>query len=369
MSWPATPVAVPGAHGGSVTRAARELGLAPEAILDFSASINPLGMPQAVLTAARKAIAEAVHYPEIDAAGLCQALAAHYRLDAAHVLPAAGSTELIYLLPRVLRPRHALLVLPAFSEYARSLDLAGVPWDGWALKPEAEFRFEPGELLAAVRPETDLVLLANPGNPSGIGIAPALLEEVARCLREQALLVVDEAFVDFCPERSLLERVPDHDNLYVLRSLTKYYAIPGLRAGFLAGPPRGVACLAAARDPWTLSTPALAAAAACLDAADFRHATNAQLPPLREALAAALQQLGLTVYPGEANYLLARLAPGAPDAAAVAAQLFRQGILVRPCGNFPPLDDRYLRFAVRTLPELERLVAALAPLLAAGPPA
>lgn len=368
MSRQATPGAAPAAHGGGVTRAARELGLDPESILDFSASINPLGMPAAVRAAAQAAVAGAVHYPEIDGAGLRQALAAHFRLDSDFFLPAAGSTELIYLLPRVLRPRHALVVLPAFSEYARSLERAGVPWDGFALDPATGFRFEPRELLAAVRPETELVLLANPGNPSGVGIAPAVLEEVARCLREQALLVIDEAFVDFCPGRSLLDRVPDHDNLYVLRSLTKFYAIPGLRAGFLAGPPRGVACLAAGREPWTLSTPALAAAAACLDAADFRQATDAELPPLRTALAEALSALGMTVFPGEANYLLAQLGPGAPGAAAVAANLYRQGILVRPCGNFPPLDDRFLRFAVRPRREQERLVAALAA-ATEGPPA
>ena len=359
-----SPIALPPAHGGGVARAARELGLAPEAVLDFSASINPLGMPPAVLAAACDALPRAVHYPEIDAATLREAVAAHYDLDPAAILPAAGSTELIYLLPRVLRPRRALLVRPAFSEYARSLEQAGVPWESFDLDPERDFRLDPGALLSAVGEEIELVLLANPGNPSGSAIPPDLLEELAFALREQALLVVDEAFADFCPERSLLDRVGYHHNLYLLRSLTKYYAIPGLRAGFLVGPPMGVGRLAAAREPWALSTPALAAASACLDADDFRRESALLVPQLRTELAAALTDLGLRVFPGEANYLLARLAPSAPGAAEVAARLCHRGILVRACGNFPPLDDRYLRLAVRPQQEQQCLVAALADVLA-----
>jgi threonine-phosphate decarboxylase len=354
----------PPAHGGNVARAARDLGLAPEAVLDFSANINPLGMSERVLEAGREAIIRAVHYPEIDAATLREALAAHHGLDPAQVLPAAGSTELIYLLPRVLRPRRALLVRPAFSEYARSLDLAGIPWDAFDLTPERNFQLDPRELLAAVGPETELVLLANPGNPSGRGIAPSLLEELARALRAQALLVVDEAFVDFCPECSLLDRIGFHHNLYLLRSLTKFYAIPGLRAGFLVGPPMGVQRLAVAREPWTLSTPALAAATACLAATEYRQATGALIPQLRGELSSGLAAIGLNVFLGDANYLLAHLPSPLPGAAEIADRLFRRGILVRPCSNFPPLDDRYLRIAVRPRAEQQHLLATLAELLA-----
>ncbi|AMV73390.1 L-threonine-0-3-phosphate decarboxylase [Desulfuromonas sp. DDH964] len=351
-------------HGGGVARAARELGLPPEALLDFSASINPLGMPPTVLAAAQASLSRAVHYPEIDAAALREALAAHHGLPPARLLPAAGSTELIYLLPRVLRPRRALLVRPAFSEYARSLAAAGIPWDGFDLHPEEGFALDPKRLLAALRPETELVLVANPGNPHGTGIDPQRLETIATALRGQALLVVDEAFIDFCPERSLLSRVAAHDNLYVLRSLTKFYAIPGLRAGFLAGPEQGVARLAAAREPWTLSTPALAAAEACLAAADYRRATATLLPLLRQELAAGLEALGLKVFPCVANFLLARLPAPAPAGSEITAALYRQGVLVRSCANFPPLDDRYLRLAVRTATEQQRLVALLERVLA-----
>ncbi|OHB29972.1 MAG: threonine-phosphate decarboxylase [Desulfuromonadaceae bacterium GWC2_58_13] len=350
-------------HGGAVARTARELGVPMGDILDFSASINPLGVPDGVLAAARESLLEAVHYPEIDAASLRGALAAHHGLPAENLLPGSGSTELLYLLPQVLRPRRALLVTPAFSEYERAFSQAQVQLDFFPLCPEDGFQLDPDKLLRALPTDTDLILLANPGNPSGAGVDPEVIETLARQVREQAVVAVDEAFVDFCPRRSVLERVAGHGNLYVFRSLTKFYAIPGLRAGYLAGPARGIARLAAARLPWSLSTPALAAASACLAEEEYRRRTLAAIPRLRDALAEGLIALGMRVFPGEANYLLARLLDGMPEAAFLADGLRPKRILIRDCADFPPLDGRYLRVAVRSAGENRRLLQALGELL------
>ncbi|WP_291316992.1 threonine-phosphate decarboxylase CobD [Desulfuromonas sp.] len=352
-----------GQHGGGVLRAARELGRPVAELFDFSASINPLGTPVGALQAAREALDLAGHYPEIAAASLGAALAAHHRLPERCVLPGNGSTELLYLLPRVLRPRRALVVVPAFSEYGRSLHSAGTALDAFALRPEDDFRLDPEALLESLHPDTDLVLLANPANPTGVGIGPEVLEELARRLRGRALLAVDEAFVDFCPALSVIGRVPVLDNLWVFRSLTKFYALAGLRAGYLAGPAGGVARLAAAKEPWTLSTPALEAAKACLAENDFRRRTLEAIPPLRRALAEGLEELGMTVFAGQANYLLARLEERMPGAAEIAAALRPIGILIRDCANFPPLDGRYLRVAVRGERENLRLLEALTEVL------
>lgn len=350
-------------HGGGVHSVARQYGLALADILDFSASINPLGMPAAVAAAARQGLEEAIHYPEVDAVSLTDALAAFHRLPADSLLAASGSTELFYLAPQVLRPRRALLVTPAFSEYQRALTLVGTTLDFFPLRPENNFELDLCQLLQQVKPDTDLVLLANPGNPTGAAVPAAKIESLARALREQALLAVDEAFIDFCPAQSVIERVVDHSNLYVIRSLTKFYAIPGLRAGYLAGSPRGIARLAAARPPWPLSTPALAAAIACLDQKEFRAATLEAIPKLRQQLAAGLTELGLTVFPSQANYLLARLEGPGQNAAVLEAALRPQGLLIRDCASFAPLDGRYLRLAVRSAEDNQRLLTALAALL------
>ncbi len=351
-------------HGGDVFAAARELGVEPREILDFSASINPLGPPEDVLRAAAAALADCRHYPEPDGASLRRALAGHHRLPVGCLLPAAGSTELIYLLPRLLRPRRALLLAPAFGEYARALQLAGCRV-GEAIWPPGR-PFDAGRLLAALDAETDLLLLANPGNPSGEVVPRPVLLELLERLPAGVHLLVDEAFADFCPEISLLDQVAGRARLWILRSLTKFYAIPGLRAGFVAGPADGIERLAAMLPPWNLSVPALAAARACLDAGAYRRRTLERLPCWRRQLRDGLESLGLEVVSGAANYLLVRLPAAFRPAAELAAALRRRRILVRDCANFSGLDDGWLRLAVRRPEENRALLAALAGLMGGG---
>jgi threonine-phosphate decarboxylase len=348
------------AHGGQALLLARLLGRPLSEILDFSASINPLGPPAAALAAAQEALAEVQHYPESDAASLRQALAAHHGLPEHNLLVGNGSTELLYLLPRLLQPRRALIVTPAFSEYRSALQLAGAEVIDWPLPAETGFILSAPELIAAARStDVDMLVVANPGNPTGVGIPPEELLAVADGLDGRCSLAVDEAFVDFSPRRSLLTAVPTRRNLFVFRSLTKFYAIPGLRVGFLAGPDAAMALLRPTAPPWSLNTPALAAARACLAQADYGAETLRQIPLWRQALAAGLTDLGCMVQASEANYLLARLPLSAPDAPHLTQQLGSKGILIRDCTNFPPLSGRYIRVAVRKDEENRQLLTAL----------
>lgn len=351
-------------HGGGIQQAAAELQRPVAELLDFSASINPLGMPLAVRAAAAAALDEAIHYPEIHAESLVAALASHHHLDPRHFLPGNGSTPLFALFARTLRPRRALVVRPAFSEYQRALQLAGTEIDTFDLTPENDFALDPAQLLQKLTPATDLLLIANPGNPSGALIEATTLLALAQALREDVIMAVDEAFIDFSPDASILAAVASAPNLYVFRSLTKFYAIPGLRVGYLAGPQSGIARLREAAEPWALSTVAIAAAQAALAAMAYRQESLQLLPQLREQLAGGLRNLGLHVYPAAANYLLVRLdAARAEDGVSTLRQ---EGILLRACGNFPPLDARYLRVAVRTAAENVRLLAALSDYFASG---
>ena len=349
-------------QGGGVDRAMHDLGLSRTQIIDFSASINPLGVPTQVRSALNAAVERISDYPEIDASSLQQALANFHQLPAENLLPGSGSTELIYLLPRVFQPRKALLVKPCFAEYAPALSRSGCQIDNLSLKSSEDFEFSVDRILSAVDASTDLVLLANPGNPTGVGIDPqrllTLADQLGRCR-----LVVDEAFADFCPERSLLKAVPQRPNLLILRSLTKFYAIPGLRAGFLAGPAADVAQLAAAREPWALSNLAIAAGKACLTASDYQAQTLQLIPQLRNELQVGLEQLGLKVFPAEANYLLCRLPTSALPAGQLVSSLRAYGILIRACTDFLPLDDRFFRVAVMSSAENRILLARLGSLL------
>lgn len=346
-------------HGGKVFQATRELGLPLEKILDFSASINPLGMPEAVHKAAVDAISTSIHYPEVDAASFIDRLAECYELDHANFLAGSGSTELIYLVPRCFRPAKALIVAPAFSEYARSLQQVGCRTETVALSADDDFSFDAEKVLSAVDGTTDLVFLANPGNPTGTGIERKGLQQLADRLPENCLLVVDEAFIDFCPELSIIEEVDERPNLIVLRSLTKFYAIPGLRAGYLAASSELIQQLRSFSAPWTLATPAIAAARSCLLEKDYRERSLKLIPQWRQQLVDGLRALNLHVYPSDANYLLVRLPKDGRTAGTVSQVLRQQGVLIRDCSDFVSLDERYFRIAVRGAQENLRLLSGL----------
>jgi len=345
-------------HGGGVDQAAQDLGLPREQILDFSASINPLGLPESVRQTIIGNLDRIIDYPEIDAQSLRRTLSRQQNLPEENLFPGSGSTELIYLLPRVLQPRRALIIEPAFSEYAPALRQSGCHIDILSLQAENNFHFDPQQVLAALHPGTELVLLANPGNPTGVIIDPLQLRELTDALGTCRLLI-DEAFIDFSPENSLLNAVTEYENLFVLRSLTKFYAIPGLRVGYLAGPSAELAQLVAEKQPWTLSSLAIAAARACLEDSDYQQRSLNEIPRLREQLASGLEQLSVKVFPSVANYLLLRTPQDWPTAEVLCTLLQEQGILLRNCANFPSLDNRYLRLAVRSEAENQQLLDAL----------
>ena len=350
-------------HGGNVFAVARSLGVRPEEILDFSASINPLGMAPVVKEALLSSIDRLMHYPDSDAVELSRALAAFHGLDEASVCVSNGSTELIYLLPRLVKGKRALIVAPAFSEYAKALAREG--WeiaylnlaanDGFSLSLQAlEERLAEG---------FDALFLCNPGNPTGKLLPPATVEKVcALCGSNGTFLVLDEAFMDFCEEESAKHIIVKGGGV-VLRSMTKFFAIPGLRLGYALGSASVIAGLAALREPWSVNTPAQAAGIAALSDHDYRQRTMRFVSVERAFLAAGLAALaGCKPYPAAANYLLVEI-KGGPPAAGLRERLLGRGILIRDCSTFHGLDDRFFRVAVRRREENERLVEQLAKVL------
>ena len=144
---------------------------------------------------------------------LREALAAHYGLPVENLLPGSGSTELLYLLPRVLKPRRALLITPVFGEYERALLQTDTAIDFFPTRPNENFQLDLQRLLRVVHEETDLIMLANPGNPAGTVLDPELIEALIQRIQGRGVVAVDEAFADFCPNCSVLKRVLDHGNL------------------------------------------------------------------------------------------------------------------------------------------------------------
>jgi threonine-phosphate decarboxylase len=347
-------------HGGAIYAWARQTRIDPAAIVDFSASINPLGPPVSARQAFQKSYAEVSRYPDPYGEELREALAKHHEMKPAEILLGNGSTQLIYLLCFALRPRNALIVGPAFSEHANALKLAGAKVRFLSLTADVDFKFSTEDFMAAWGQADDMALLTTPNSVTGQLMPKAKIEKIARiALLRKRFLVIDEAFIDFAERESVKHLIHDNPYVIILRSLTKYYALPGLRLGYLLAHPRRVAQFGAYLEPWSVNGPAHKVALACLADRTFGLKTECWLHRERNFLARALIKLkGFEPYPSITNFLLVRIANGC-GALRLRSFLLQRKILIRACNSFAGLGSNHFRVAVRRRKDNRLLLEAL----------
>ncbi len=353
-------------HGGNLRALSSLSGRAPHELLDFSANINPLGPPDWLRPLIESRISELVHYPDPEASELVAAIAGQHRISAEQVLVANGATELLHLLPRALGCGSLLLPVPSYSDYETPARLQGLTVERFTLVPDNGFLLEPQQLALLLKPG-QMVLLGQPNNPTGRTFDAAALRLIAQD-HPATLFVLDESFIGFTDcSRSLQQDRPP--NLLVVTSLTKLYAIPGLRLGYLTAAEEHIRKLRAFLPTWSVNSLAQAVGARAVQDAEYLQRTRQFVTQQREQLAQELSRLpGLTVYPGEANFLLLRLEHPLLDAQQLADLTLKQGIALRVCSNFSGLDQRYFRVAVRTEVEQQRLYGVLQTILAPSRP-
>lgn len=347
-------------HGGNLAWAATIAGCPISAILDFSASINPLGPPDSAIHAIQTHISKLRAYPDPNYQELKKALSfAHPPLTPEWILPGNGAAELLTWAALDLSKLETIYLLtPAFGDYRRALKTFAAH--------VVECPLEIGEpKLDHLKIEAGTnkgLLLNNPHNPTGMLIE---VETIVPYLEQFGLVVVDEAFMDFLapPQlQSLVPLVTKYENLVILRSLTKFYSLPGLRLGYAISHPERLQKWQKWRDPWPVNTLAIAATQAVLQDQRFQQETWDWLADAYPRLFQGLAELpGLQPYPGAANFLLVKSEKSVDQ---IQIKLLKQHqILIRDCLSFPELGDRYFRVAVRTQQENQKLINALAEIL------
>ena len=339
-------------HGGNLRQLALAAGTSE--LLDFSANLNPLGPPEWLRAVIAVNIGALAHYPDPDCTALVAAAARRYGVAEDEVIAGNGSAEILALLPRVLGKPRAVVAAPSYVDYARSAELGGMRVETLPMREDAGFQLDFPALELLLRGE-EAVFIGRPNNPTGhVCDARGLRALASR--HPGTLFVVDEAFGDFVEGFESLTRERPA-NVVVLLSLTKAFAIPGLRLGCAVADAVLAAHIRELLPPWSVNTLAQAVGVAALQDADYLCHTRAFVREQREALAAELGGLpGLHVHPGEANFLLVRTVTDAP---VLAERLLREGIAIRLCANFAGLDARFFRVAVRTAQENARLCEAL----------
>lgn len=353
-------------HGGNVYAASRELGLDLTKLIDFSASINPLGPSPHVWRAIIAARHFLNHYPDPGCMELRQTLAKLWQLSPEHIVIGNGSTELIDALPRALKIQHLLVAQPTFSGYAASMARAGGRVSAVYAKRTERYA-QPIEDLCRLMEERqqgidafDGVMLCNPNSPSGQACSVDDVQRLTRIAQRRGIwLVIDEAFADYCPERSFLPQAASWPRVVILRSLTKFYALPGLRIGYAVAKPSVIELLRKHMPPWSVNAMGQVAALAAVK--DLAHAQRSArfMAKERERFGKLLAALpGCSVMPTCANYFLVEL-PRGWRAREVTEQLRNEGLLIRDCSSVPGCNARSIRLAVRSQRENDQLIRVL----------
>lgn len=350
----------PYGHGGDIRTAAAVCGAEAENILDFSANLNPLGPPAGLLEYLAAKLPLVAAYPDPACRGLLEAIGGLYR-PAGTVVAGNGAGELIYLLPRAVPPGPVLLPVPSFILYEKAARAAGRQIIYHVSAGAGNFAPDIRALTAKIRRyKPALTMVCNPNNPTGTLMDRRdVLRLAEACAPAGGYLAVDEAFLEFVPdwsERTVLrERA---ENIIVLCSLTKMYAMAGLRLGFMAAPSGVADFIKELRDPWSVNTLAQLAGEFVLRSRDFASESAGATAHLAAHLAAALAAIpALRVYKPAANYIL--LESRTLAAKDVQERLLRAGILIRDCGNYRGLDRYFFRVAVRGAADNERLAAEM----------
>jgi threonine-phosphate decarboxylase len=351
-------------HGGDIWGAARRLGVDPNEILDLSASLNPLGPPAGLSEVLNQSFKRICHYPDRHNTLLKKALAKHLDINDENLILGNGSTALIRLLSRALDLKTILILAPSFGEFPRSMALTGRHFHFMPISEQQNFAPGLNDLDRIWEQEPSCVVVTNPVSPTGTLVEQDFLNAlIAQAAARRSWVILDEAFIDFAPGRARKWSPPlvkEYPRLIVLRSMTKFYCLAGLRLGYMMGHQDTLAQIEPLGEPWSVNTPAHDAGVYCLDQTDYAEKTRKVVDTWRGEMVKELTSLGLTVYPSQVNYLLTKLPPSSPTAAEVSSRTAEKGVLLRDCQSFPGCGLRHLRFAVTTPEEQKRLFKVLA---------
>ena len=337
-------------HGGDIYR--------NQVRLDFSVNVNPLGMPDGVEVALHEAVSSVQEYPDMEASALKESLAEKLAVPEEKLLFGNGASELLMAVVHALHPTKIMIPSPSFYGYQHAAKAAESKVIPFKLKEENGFLLteELFTVLEQERPE--FLILANPNNPTGVLTSKEYLKQLLeKCRKTNTFLLLDECFIEFCEgQDSMLSEIRKEERLLLLRAFTKSFAIPGVRLGYLVGSTEELLIRIREQLPeWNLSVFAQKAGQACLSSENEAYLTETvrYVKKERQFLTEELQQMGIRIFKGEANFLLFYCEENLYE------KLLRWGILIRDCSNFEGLSQGYYRIAVKSHEENLQLLEAI----------
>jgi threonine-phosphate decarboxylase len=352
-------------HGGDVWGFSRKFNIPLEKVLDFSGPINFLGPAPKAVEAVKDYANLIRFYPDPDPVDLKQEIAQYvgHGVAAENVILGNGSIELIYMITEAFEGKFkAVIPVPSFSEYEKAVLRVG--GDVIFVQLPFNFMLETENIKKAITDDTKIVYICNPHSPSGtLYSRDTILDLAAYCQTRGIIVSVDENYIEFAPqgqEATVAGYVQQYENLFVIRSVTKFYGMPGIRFGYAIAAKSLIDKLQTTRQPWSINGLAGNATLAAFQDTAFIENTQSTIAREKAALAKAIMEIGgLHAFPSETNFLLVKITAPNLTSTELREQLGKEGLLIRDCCTFVGLDNTYFRVTVRSAEDNLRLVNAL----------
>jgi len=339
-------------HGGNIYAVKR---IFKKEVIDFSANINPLGLPSRIRGIIYKNFDRFFYYPDPEAENISQKIAKYWGIEKENILIGNGSVELIYLIMSAFSPQTVLIPIPSFSEYERAARNVNARIKFIKLQGKEDFKLNPNQII-----DSDILFLSNPNNPTGnVILADCQIVEKL----PNRLIVIDEAFMDFLPDESIytfIWKAQKSKKVIVLRTFTKFFAMPGLRIGYLVGHKDIIQVLKQYQVPWSVNVIAQQAAEYILGDETYINKTRRLIERERNFLFAEVAKIrNLKPYPSVTNFLLIKIENKNLTSSFLTKKLIGRGFLIRDCANFRGLNNKFIRIAVHSHKENLKLLKAL----------
>jgi threonine-phosphate decarboxylase len=349
-------------HGGNVWEISEKYGIPVDQLIDFSISTNPLGAPESAIEAIRKHLSLIKHYPDPDHEWLLEALAKSAGVKAENVVVGNGSTELIYLFSEIFLDEdcEAVIPVPSFSEYKAAIERVGGNIVFLQCSPAKDFHLNVKEVENTISDKTRMIFLCNPNSPTGcLYKKEDILRVIKLAAKRDVLVFLDEDYIDFVDDGkrfSMAQYVNEYNNLFVLRSLTKFYGLAGVRIGFGIGSPEVIEILRRVKMPWSVNSFAMIGTEAAVNDIEFINESRRLISKSRVEIKELFKSIRwLKVYPSETNFLLIEIVKGELTSTQLREKLAKKGFLIRDCKDFDGLNNKFFRITVRRPKENKKL--------------
>lgn len=351
-------------HGGNIEELTRKYNLDKEKLIDFSANINPLGLNENVKKAIIEAIEEINIYPDITYYNLKKSISSYEKITLDYLTLGNGAAEVIFNLVRAINPKKALLLAPTFGEYEEALLSINSKVEYYMLKEGNNWDINI-DILEKINKETDMIFICNPNNPTGkLTDRNFILKVLEKAKNYDCVVAIDESFLDFVKDNenyTLINYIEDYKNLFIIKSLTKFFAMPGLRIGYgITYDKTLIRKINSISVPWNINVLAEKGAIKALAEKEYINNTINYIENEKDRFYYELCKFNdLKIFKPSVNYIMFKINKNID----LKEEMMKENIIIRSCSNYNGLNNKYYRIAVRKREENEKFVAILKKIL------